>query len=101
MAIHAVRSWAEYRRALAEYQEAQAAYAAEAEAYWTLISQKRRERTAKRASQESLSLEDYVLTQPPVYNGPPKPVDPSDLFAVLKNRFGGVEIDPSKAREPN
>ena len=68
---------AEYRRALAEYQEAQAAYAAEAEAYWSLISQKRRARTAKRASQEPLSLDDYVLTQPPVYSGPPKPVDPS------------------------
>ena len=68
---------AQYRRALAEYQEAQAAYAAEAEAYWSLITQKRRERIAKRASQESLALDDYVLTQPPVYAGPPKPVDPS------------------------
>jgi hypothetical protein len=68
---------AEYRRALAEYQDAQAAYAAEAEAYWSLISQKRRERSAKRASGEPLSLEDYVLTQPPVYAGPPKPVDPA------------------------
>ncbi len=68
---------AEYRRALADYQEAQAAYAAEAEAYWNLISQKRRERTAKRANQEPLSLDDYVLTQPPVYTGPPKPADPS------------------------
>ena len=68
---------AQYRRALAEYQEAQAAYAAEAEAYWSLITQKRRERIAKRASQEPLALDDYVLTQPPVYAGPPKPVDPS------------------------
>ena len=68
---------AEYRRALAEYQEAQAAYAAEADTYWRLISQKRRERIAKRASQEPLSLEDYVLTQPPLYTGPPNPVDPS------------------------
>ena len=68
---------AQYRRALAEYQEAQAAYAAEAEAYWSLITQKRRERIAKRASQEALTLDDYVLTQPPVYAGPPKPVDPS------------------------
>ena len=68
---------ARYRRALAEYQEAQAAYAAEAEAYWSLISQKRRERIAERASQEALTLDDYVLTQPPVYAGPPKPVDPS------------------------
>ena len=68
---------AQYRRALAEYQEAQAAYAAEAEAYWSLITQKRRQRIAKRASQEPLALDDYVLTQPPVYAGPPKPVDPS------------------------
>ena len=68
---------AQYRRALAEYQEAQAAYAAAAEAYWSLIKQKRRERIAKRASQEALTLDDYVLTQPPVYAGPPKPVDPS------------------------
>ena len=68
---------AQYRRALAEYQEAQAGYAAEAEAYWSLITQKRRERIAKRASQEALTLDDYVLTQPPVYAGPPKPVDPS------------------------
>jgi hypothetical protein len=68
---------AEYRRALAEYQEGQAAYAAEAETYWSLIGQKRRGRSAKRASQEPLSLDDYVLTQPPVYAGPPKPVDPS------------------------
>jgi hypothetical protein len=68
---------AQYRRALAEYEEAHAAYAAEADAYWSLITQKRRERAAKRASQEALSLDDYVLTQPPVYAGPPKPVDPS------------------------
>ena len=68
---------AEYRRALAEYQEAEAAYAAEADTYWSLISQKRRKRIAKRASQEPLSLEDYVLTQPPLYTGPPNPVDPS------------------------
>ena len=68
---------AEYRRALATYEEAHAAYAAEAEAYWSLISQKRRERIAKRASQQPLAIDDYVLTQPPVYAGPPKPVDPS------------------------
>ena len=61
---------AQYRRALAEYQEAQAAYAAEADAYWSLITQKRRERIAKRASQEPLALDDYVLTQPPVYSRP-------------------------------
>ena len=34
-------------------------------------------RAAKRASHEQISLDDYVLTQPPVYTGPPKPRDPS------------------------
>ena len=68
---------AEYRRALAEYQEAQAAYAAAAETYWTSISQKRHLRSAKRANHEQISIDDYVLTQPPVYTGPPKPRDPS------------------------
>jgi hypothetical protein len=68
---------AQYQRALAEYQEAHDAYAAEADAYWSLITKKRRERIAKRAGQQPIALEDYVLTQPPVYAGPPKPVDPS------------------------
>jgi hypothetical protein len=68
---------AQYRRALAEYQEAQAVYAAAAEAYWSSISQKRHLRTAKRANHEQISIDDYVLTQPPVYAGPPKPRDPS------------------------
>jgi len=68
---------AQYRRALAEYQEAQAAYAAAAETYWTSISQKRHLRSAKRANHEQISIDDYVLTQPPVYTGPPKPRDPS------------------------
>ena len=70
---------AQYRRALAEYLEAQAAYAAVADTYWTSIAQKRHERTAKRANREQLSLDDYVLTQPPVYTGPPKPRDPLKL----------------------
>lgn len=68
---------AQYRRALAEYREAQAAYAAAAAAYWSSIAQKRHLRNAKRASHERISIDDYVLTQPPVYSGPPQPHDPS------------------------
>jgi hypothetical protein len=68
---------AQYRRALAEYMEAQAGYAAAAEAYWSSIAEKRHLRTAKRANHEPISIDDYVLTQPPVYTGPPKPRDPS------------------------
>ena len=68
---------AQYRRALAEYQAARTAYAAAADAYWSSIAQQRRQRNAKRANHEQLSIDDYVLTQPPVYAGPPKPRDPS------------------------
>jgi hypothetical protein len=68
---------AQYRHALAEYLKAQASYAAAAEAYWSAIAEKRHLRAAKRANHELISLDDYVLTQPPVYTGPPKPRDPS------------------------
>ena len=68
---------AAYRRALAEYLEAWASYSASADAYWSAISEKRHVRSGKRAGHEPLSLDDYVLTQPPVYTGPPRPRDPS------------------------
>ena len=51
-------------------------YAAAASAYWHEIAAKRQLRNAKRARGEALSLDDYVLTQPPVYSGPPKPRNP-------------------------
>jgi hypothetical protein len=68
---------AEYRRRLAEYQEVRAAFDAEAGAYWSSISEKRRGRNAKRRDHQPITLDDYVLTQAPLYNGPKRPVDPS------------------------
>jgi hypothetical protein len=68
---------AEYRRRLAEYQEARAAFDEEAGAYWSSISEKRRGRNAKRRDHQTITLDDYVLTQPPVYTGPKRPVNPS------------------------
>ena len=68
---------AEYRRALEKYNEIHGAYVAAASAYWSSITDKRKARFAKRARNEVLVIDDYVLTQPPVYAGPPKPVDPS------------------------
>ncbi len=68
---------AQYHRALAAYQSARAAYDTVAEAYWRSIAEKRHVRTAKRTNLEPISLDDYVLAQPPVYTGPPKPRDPS------------------------
>jgi hypothetical protein len=76
MAQASPQAIAEYRRKLAEYQEARAEFDAEAGAYWSSISEKRRGRNAKRRDRQTITLDDYVLTQPPLYSGPGKPVDP-------------------------
>src|SRR5215471_9301196 len=68
---------AEYRRKLEEYILARQKYEAEADAYWGSAADKRRLRQAKRRNNQELVLADYVLTQPPIYSGPPKPIDPS------------------------
>jgi hypothetical protein len=67
---------AEYRAKLREYQEARAAFEEQAGAYWTAISEKRRGRNAKRREHLAIGLDDYVLTQPPVYGGPKRPINP-------------------------
>lgn len=67
------QAMAEYRRKLKEYEEAQAPLIA----YWSSIAEKRRGRNAKRRAGQQVTLDDYVLTHPPVYAGPKKPIDPS------------------------
>jgi hypothetical protein len=68
---------AEYRRLLRQYLEAREAFEREAGAYWTAISEKRRGRNAKRRDHQPIALDDYVLSQPPVYTGPRRPVNPA------------------------
>ena len=68
---------AEYRRKLAEYTAIRQAFDEQAGAYWASITDKRKARNAKRRGGETIVVEDYVLTQPPTYTGPPKPIDPS------------------------
>jgi hypothetical protein len=66
----------EYRRLLQQYQEVHGAFEEEAGAYWSSITEKRRGRNAKRREHLQINLDDYVLTQPPVYTGPKRPVNP-------------------------
>jgi hypothetical protein len=73
MAQASPQAMAEYRRKLKEYEEALAPVTA----YWSSISEKRKGRNAKRRAGQQITLDDYVLTHPPVYSGPKKPVDPS------------------------
>jgi hypothetical protein len=63
-------SWKEYLAARAEFN-------AQVSAYWTSIADKRRGRNAKRREHVAITLDDYVLTQPPVYTGPARPPGPS------------------------
>jgi hypothetical protein len=45
-------------------------------AYWSAVSEKRKGRNTKRRERQTITLDDYVLTQPPVYSGPKRPVNP-------------------------
>jgi hypothetical protein len=67
---------ADYQAKLAQYQAVRGAYEAEAGAYWDAVAAKRRVRNAKRREHRTIVLDDYVLAQPPVYSGPPRPIDP-------------------------
>jgi hypothetical protein len=67
------------------------------------------------ASHEQISIDDYVLSQPPIYSGPPKPRDPSkppeeappaavvpvvaDFLAAAKQEFKFVPLLPQSESE--
>jgi hypothetical protein len=85
LSAHGPQAWAQavspavladYQTKLAQYQAARGPYEAEADAYWDAVAAKRRIRNAKRREHKPIDLDDYVLTQPPIYSGPPRPVDP-------------------------
>ena len=78
------------RAGAAAYASARQAFEEESAAYWSSVAEKRRIRNAKRRSGEPIDLFDYVLTQPPVYSGPPRPVDPD-----------APERDPAEPRKPD
>jgi hypothetical protein len=67
----------DYQSRLAQYTRAYQAYDEVASAYWDDVAEKRRGRNAKRRANEPIRATDYVLTQPPVYTGPPRPIDPN------------------------
>jgi len=104
---------AEYSRKLEEYTAALQKYDDEVNGYWTAIADKRRARIAKRRNNEKIQIDDYVLAQPPVYLGPPKPVDPSapieegpqpkkyvpvvaDFLRVVEQEFNFVPQQPQR-----
>ncbi len=99
------------KAALERYLRARRAFNDQAAAYWRGVSDKRRARFAKRRSGQPVGLDDYVLTQPPLYKGPPRPPveipadrDPerprppipevADFLAAAKSQFGFVPDAP-------
>lgn len=67
---------ADYKSDLQAYNLAHDAFEAQAQAYWASIAEKKAIRNTKRSNHEELALTDYVLTQPPIYTGPRKPIEP-------------------------
>jgi len=90
---------AQYHAELEAYNQFHDAYAAAASAYWREIAAKRQLRNAKRANGEALSIDDYVLTQPPVYSGPAKPRNPLKPEAPPQRVYVPVVADFLSAAE--
>ena len=105
---------AAYKQALAEYQQIHDAFLTIDRAYWKSIKEKRSSRTSKRVHGESIALDDYVLTQPPKYTGPPRPVNPeaphekpprpyvpvaADFLEAAKQQFNFVPQRPASEIE--
>jgi hypothetical protein len=66
-------SAADYQRKLAVYAQAREKFDVEAAVYWKQVAEKRRLRRIRRREGVEVGVDDYVLTQPPLYAGPPPP----------------------------
>src|SRR5262249_39579848 len=107
----------QYLQDLRTYSNAQEAYGASASAYWNSIADKRKGRISKRVKGEKITIDDYVSAQPPVYAGPPRPINPSlpkeqigpaplptvpvvaDFLAAAEQQFGFVPHKPASEIE--
>src|SRR4051812_31512668 len=108
---------AAYQQKLAQYEQIHGAFERIDNAYWDGVAAKRRIRNAKRRAHEAPALNDYVLTQPPVYSGPPRPVSPlpppppppvppkpeipvvADFLQAAQEQWGFVPEQPSSEAE--
>jgi hypothetical protein len=105
----------DYQVKLAEYEKVHGAYEQEAAAYWDAVAGKRRLRNAKRRQHRPIMLADYVLAQPPVYSGPPAPINPNaprqppgerpavpviaDFLSAARTQWGFVPDQPTSEAE--
>jgi hypothetical protein len=90
----------DYQRKLAAYTQARQKFDGEAAAYWGAVADKRRLRRAKRREGVEVSVDDYMLTQPPRYAGPPPPARAGEETPVAPRKYIPVVADFLKsARE--
>ncbi len=97
-----------YRKELAAYKKARAAYERQAAPYWRTVTETRSKRRRARARGQTITLNDYVLKQPPLYTGPREPRDPeadrkprpipvvADFLAHAKAHFGFTPETPAR-----
>lgn len=85
--------------ALAVWRQARQAFDAEAAAYWRAVADKRRQRHAKRRDGTAITLDDYVLTQPPLYDGPPPPRTGTDQPEAAPRKYIPVVADFLKSAQ--
>ena len=95
------------------YLRAQRTYDEESAAYWRSVGEKRVMRNEKRRNNQTVTLSDYVLTQPPLYSGPPRPPGPAvppapprppmpvvaDFLKAAAEEFGFVPRRPANELE--
>lgn len=74
-----------------KWKAARDTYEAEAERYWTRTVALRKHRRQKLEANEKFTRDDYVLDQPPTYDGP---AEPAAILAKLKPK------DRERARNP-
>ncbi len=75
-----------------QWRTARAAYDRQNETYWAAVSARRAERRRKSAAGASVTSSDFVMQQPPKYNGPPLRADIARMMAQLVPPTPGTEI---------
>ena len=75
---------AAYEAKLRQFNAAHDAFEKAAREYWKTVGDKRRVRSGKRSQRQMAALEDYVLSQPPIYSGPPRPTPPPSLHPKIE-----------------
>ena len=80
----ATRLTPEQLRAYRAYLSARTTFDQQFEMYWALIEERKDHRRRKRASNQAMTVADYVAEQPPKYAGPPLPPDVQKIIESLQ-----------------